>query len=154
MRGSKTLLTLSLALLWPLAVRSAGSSRDTNVPPGRVFTAAPQAPARPEWLRVAERYGLVPTFTSGPVSFRSRVAGGRALHELGDPDTLFTLLRVNAGPARVSGAIEVNDVIPRVLAPDPEVDESSAHSRAQGRYNPLDAYGCPRQVRVSARVAW
>ncbi len=73
----------------------------------------------------------------------------------GDPDSLFTL----GGPApsghpAVRLAVEVNEVLPKALAPDAKVDSNDSRGRAGGDWKPLDAMGRPYQLRFGARLIW
>lgn len=73
----------------------------------------------------------------------------------GDPDSLFTL----GGPApsgrpAVRLAVEVNEVLPKALTPDPKVDANDGRGRAGGDWKPLDAMGRPYQLRFGARLIW
>jgi hypothetical protein len=111
---------------------------------------------RPYWLKVAEKYGLMPTVGTGPVVFESVLdsLNDRSFHERGDPDSLFTVGGVPAGKTRVAAAVEVNDVIPRTIAPSSEVMRTEGHARPPGDYQPIDALGNPYQLRIGARVLW
>ena len=73
----------------------------------------------------------------------------------GDADSVFTL----GGPApsgqpRVRLAVEVNEAILRVLAPDPKVESTDQRGRAGGDWKPIDASGRPYQLRLGARIIW
>ncbi len=73
----------------------------------------------------------------------------------GDADSVFTL----GGPApsgqpRVRLAVEVNEAILRVLAPDPKVESTDLRGRAGGDWKPIDASGRPYQLRLGARIIW
>ena len=73
----------------------------------------------------------------------------------GDPDSVFSL----GGPApsgepRVRLAVEVNEVLLKVLAPEPNVNPSDAKARSGGDWKPLDAAGRPYQLRFGARLIW
>jgi len=141
-RCGKSLPALSLVLIWPMLIRvEHGDPR-----PGET---------RPPWQVLAERYGLGPNLTAGAIAFDGGVdpSGKRLLHSIGDPDALLTFLARDAGRARISAAIEVSDVIPRVVTPEPDV--SGSRSRPVGDYQPADGAGrCPRQLRVAGRVSW
>lgn len=117
---------------------------------------ASSLPRTPHWLRVAETYGLVPRFDPGPVTFGGRMEpdGRRILHEAGDPDSLFSLGGTEAGRFRVGAAIEINDVIPRLVAPEPESARAGDRPRVTGNYQSVDRLGNPRQLRVGARLKW
>ena len=73
----------------------------------------------------------------------------------GDSDSVFTL----GGPApsgqpRVRLAVEVNEAILRVLAPDPKIESNDLRGRAGGDWKPIDAWGRPYQLRLGARIIW
>lgn len=74
----------------------------------------------------------------------------------GDPDSLFTLGGPSpSGHPSVRLAVEVNEVIPKVLAPDPTVDANDSRGgRTAGDWKPLDAAGRPYQLRFGARLIW
>jgi hypothetical protein len=74
----------------------------------------------------------------------------------GDPDSVFTLGGPSpSGQASVRLAVEVNEVIPKLLAPDPKVDSSDSRGgRTGGDWKPLDAAGRPYQLRFGARLIW
>lgn len=73
----------------------------------------------------------------------------------GDPDSLFTLGGPSpSGQPSVRLAVEVNEVIPKLLAPDPKVDANDSRGRAGGDWKPLDAAGRPYQLRFGARLIW
>jgi len=135
--------------IWPFLLRTELSTYAR--PPKREEPSG----GRPHWLVVAERYGLVPTLSSGPVTFDGGVGreDRRWLHSTGDPDSLFTLADRRGPGVRIAAAIEVNDVIPRVRAPEPD-SRTAGRPRAGGDYQPADSLGNPRQLRVGARVRW
>jgi hypothetical protein len=73
----------------------------------------------------------------------------------GDPDSVFSL----GGPApsgepRVRLAVEVNEVLLKVLAPEPNVDPNDGKARTGGDWKPLDSAGRPYQLRFGARLIW
>ena len=73
----------------------------------------------------------------------------------GDPDSVFSL----GGPApsgqpRVRIAVEVNEVVLKLLSPDPKVDSSDSRPRAGGDWKPVDSMGRPYQLRLGARLIW
>ena len=73
----------------------------------------------------------------------------------GDPASVFSL----GGPApsgepRVRLAVEVNEVLLKVLAPEPHVDPNDSKSRIGGDWKPVDAAGRPYQLRFGARLIW
>ncbi len=73
----------------------------------------------------------------------------------GDPDSVFSL----GGPApsgepRVRLAVEVNEVLLKALAPEPNVDPNDSKARSGGDWKPLDAAGRPYQLRFGARLIW
>lgn len=73
----------------------------------------------------------------------------------GDSDSVFTL----GGPApsgepSLRFAVEVNEVLLKVLAPDPSVDPNDLRGRIGGDWKPLDSAGRPYQLRFGARLIW
>jgi hypothetical protein len=139
-------------LLWPFLIRT---ELRTAPKPGRELTGEARD-SRPEWMRVATRYGLVPKLKPGPVTLDGSVdaAGRRLLHRTGDPDSLFTLGHMERGRVSVSAAIEVNDVKNRLIAPQQGTGDD--RPRQVGDYQAVDTVvgGTPRQLRVGARVAF
>lgn len=83
------------------------------------------------------------------------VSHERLLRLPGDPDSLFTLGRPGeSGKPKLLPAVEVNDVVLRLLPPDPRIQPSDAQGRPQGDYQPVDAFGRPYQLRLGARLVW
>lgn len=73
----------------------------------------------------------------------------------GDADSVFSL----GGPApsgepRVRLAVEVNEVLLKVLAPEPNIDPSDGKPRIGGDWKPIDTAGRPYQLRFGARLIW
>jgi hypothetical protein len=73
----------------------------------------------------------------------------------GDSDSVFTL----GGPApsgqpRLRLAVEVNEALLKVLAPDPAVDKNDSRGRIGGDWKPIDSAGRPYQLRLGARLIW
>jgi hypothetical protein len=73
----------------------------------------------------------------------------------GDSDSVFTL----GGPApsgqpRLRLAVEVNEALLKVLAPDPAVSPTDLRGRIGGDWKPIDAAGRPYQLRLGARLIW
>jgi hypothetical protein len=83
------------------------------------------------------------------------LAGESLVRLAGDSDSVFTL----GGPApsgqpRLRFAIEVNEALLKVLAPDPAVDKNDLRGRIGGDWKPIDAAGRPYQLRLGARLIW
>jgi hypothetical protein len=134
---------LLLLLFWPFLIQSG------------VVWRAPETRRTPPpaWLEVLNRRGLVPALRPGPAVVRAGSldgSGRRILHSPGDPDGLFTF--GSAKDAGVRAVVEVSDVLPRVVAPEPGTGDD--RPRATGDYQPIDAAGHPRQLRVAARITW
>lgn len=73
----------------------------------------------------------------------------------GDADSIFTLGGPGpSGEPRIRFAVEVNEAILRVLAPDPKVESSDLRGRSGGDWKPIDASGRPYQLRLGARIIW
>lgn len=73
----------------------------------------------------------------------------------GDADSVLSLGGPGpSGQPRLRIAVEVNEVAPKLLPPDPQVDASDTRSRAGGDWKPIDAIGRPYQLRVGARLIW
>jgi hypothetical protein len=74
----------------------------------------------------------------------------------GDPDSVFTLGGPSpSGRPSVRLAVEVNEVIPKLLAPDAKVESTDSRGgRTGGDWKPLDAAGRPYQLRFGARLIW
>ena len=114
---------------------------------------------RPLALRPAEapRFHLFPTLPATDRPFAVVDAGRKeSLVWLpGDDDSVFTL----GGPApsgepRLRFAVEVNEVVLKVLAPDPLVPTDDVRGRLGGDWKPIDATGRPYQLRLGARLIW
>jgi len=137
---------LSLALLWPFLIRT-----ELRTSPSRSVAPIREAPA---WQVFASRYGLAPRLRPGPVTLDGSVdaAGRRLFHNQGDPDSLFTMGQVRRGRVSVSAAFEMNDVVNRVVAPQPGVGDD--RPRSAGDWQPVDRLGNPRQLRFGARIAF
>lgn len=83
------------------------------------------------------------------------LAGESLVRLAGDSDSVFTL----GGPApsgqpRLRLAVEVNEALLKVLAPDPAVDRNDPRGRIGGDWKPIDAAGRPYQLRLGARLIW
>ena len=73
----------------------------------------------------------------------------------GDSDSVFTLGGPGpSGEPRVRLAVEVNEAILRILAPDPKVESNDTRSRSGGDWKPIDSSGRPYQLRLGARIIW
>lgn len=73
----------------------------------------------------------------------------------GDSDSVFTLGGPGpSGEPRVRLAVEVNEAVLRVLAPDPKVESKDTRPRSGGDWKPIDASGRPYQLRLGARIIW
>jgi len=73
----------------------------------------------------------------------------------GDSDSVFTLGGPGpSGEPRVRLAVEVNEVVLKILAPDPKLDANDLRGRSGGDWKPIDATGRPYQLRFGARVIW
>lgn len=130
-------------LFWPFLIRSGVSWR-----------AAERRPAPPAWLEAIKDRGLLPTLSPGPAVLRSGPVDGsgrRILHVAGDPDGAFTF-GSSTRSSRLKAVVEVTDVLPRAIAPEPDTGDD--RPRAAGDYQPIDAAGHPRQLRVAARITW
>lgn len=73
----------------------------------------------------------------------------------GDPDSVLTLGGpVPSGEPRFRFAVEVNEAVLKLIAPDPKVHPDDVRSRAGGDWQPVDATGRPYQLRLGARLVW
>lgn len=146
MIGRHAAQAVVLSLLLPHAVLAAPGPEPT------VESRPPSAPASPFRL-----FAAPPALALAPKPFE----GVEALRPVnlfrlpGDPDSVFSL----GGPAlsgepRVRLAVEVNEVLLKVLAPEPNVDPNDGKARSGGDWKPLDAAGRPYQLRFGARLIW
>ena len=73
----------------------------------------------------------------------------------GDSDSVFTLGGPGpSGEPRLRLAVEVNEAVLKVLAPDPKIESNDLRGRSGGDWKPIDAAGRPYQLRFGARVIW
>lgn len=142
--GRHTAHAVVLFLLLPGAVRAASGPEPT------VESRPPSAPASPFRLFAAPpALAPVPRAIEGIEPLRPE----NLFRLPGDPDSVFSL----GGPApsgepRVRLAVEVNEVLLKVLAPEPNVDPNDGKARSGGDWKPLDAAGRPYQLRFGARL--
>lgn len=93
--------------------------------------------------------------TSTPLAGFDPTKGESLVRLPGDSDSIFTLGGPGpSGEPRVRLAVEVNEAILRVLAPDPKVESSDQRGRSGGDWKPIDSSGRPYQLRLGARIIW
>jgi hypothetical protein len=120
-----------------------------------VATAEPPEKVRPKWPRFRLFSVFRPFASAGSVPKIETVRTESLVRLPGDSDSVFTL--GGPGPsrqARVRFAIEVNEAILKVLAPDPRIESTDMRGRSGGDWKPIDATGRPYQLRLGARLIW
>lgn len=115
--------------------------------------------AAPGGLREAlDRFTLFPGLGAAvPAlpSWEAEPSPERLLHVAGDPDSLLSFGQGGrTGEPRLLGAIEVNEVLLKAIAPDPRVQASDPRGRLTGDFRALDVAGRPYQLRLGARLVW
>ena len=93
--------------------------------------------------------------TSAPLAGFDPTKGESLVRLPGDSDSVFTLGGPGpSGEPRVRLAVEVNEAVLRILAPDPRVESSDTRPRSGGDWKPIDSSGRPYQLRLGARIIW
>lgn len=158
-RFSSAALGFSLALALPAGPAEAAPPDPASNPGPPAASAAPSAAAAPRALNLSG-FNLFPLLLPAGLQPREGnwsvdVATERLLHRAGDPDSVFSLGGDGpSGEARLAAAVEVNEALLRVTAPDPRVSASDPRGRLTGTYLPLDSAGRPYQFRLGARLVW
>lgn len=144
-------------VLLALLLAGASAAEEGATPSAHEATQSLSAtPAAPFRLPPRETFRLFPQVAAEPhIDLAGQVDERRPFHQVGDPDSLFTLgAQTPGGEVHVKPAIEVNEFFLKAIAPDPLVSRSDTRPRAAGSFLPLDSQGRPYQLRLGARLVW
>ncbi len=102
-----------------------------------------------------QSFRLFPQLAPEPHVEMAGAQDRRLFHQMGDPDSQFTLGRPSPdGEVRLLAVIDVNEIFLKAIPPDPLISPADTRPRAAGSFLPMDNQGRPYQLRLGARLVW